>query len=220
MTIPTPRPVSLAAAWLLGAALAGCARTPQPEAVPPPPAAPANAEMPAPAAPANSQLPPPDAAPAAPEQPPPSAPPPQEPSPVPTPTSHQPTLDAMHRALPSTKMTLAVDLLYQLDDGAGAGQPATLHLAAVPAVEGQTLELSVKPTPGIELGPGALTVQKSGATNVYRRQYTVTRAAAAAAAVRVLVTMDAAAGSGFGYFTVPLEGGTSAQNRKDPAKQR
>jgi hypothetical protein len=207
------------AALLLGAALGGCGRTPQPEQMPAPPPAPANAEMPAPAAPSNPQLPPPDSAPAAPEQPPANAPPPQESSPVPTPTSHEPALDAMDRARPSAKTSIAVDLRYQVEAGA-PGQPDTLHLAAVPPVEGQTLQLSVKPTPGIELTPGTANVQKSGATNVYRRKYTMTRTMTAPSAVRVLVTMDAEAGSAFGYFTVPLEGGTSAQNGKDPVERR
>ncbi len=217
----THKSSALAAALLLGVALAGCGRAPQPEAVPPPPPAPANMEPApaAPAAPANSQAPPPDTAPAAPAQPAPAAPPPQDSSPVPTPTSSEPALDAMKLAQASAKMSVAVDLRYQIE-AATPGGPMTLHLAAIPQVEGTRFEVNVKPEDGIQLTAGALTVQKSGSGSVYRRQYALTRGTSAPAALRVLVTMDTAAGSGFGYFTVPLDGGTSAQNKQDSVKQR
>jgi hypothetical protein len=116
-------------------------------------------------------------------------------------------------------MSIAAELRYQID-AAAPGGPMTLHLAAVPQVEGSNLEVSVKAEDGIELSAGALTLQKSGSSTVYRRQYAVKRSAAAPVALHVLVTMDMPAGSGFGYFTVPLDGGTSAQNRQDSVKQR
>jgi hypothetical protein len=55
--------------------------------------------------------------------------------------------------------------------------------------------------------------------DVYRQQFAVTRAAASATQIRVLVTMEAAEGTGFGFFTIPLEGGTSTQ-KLDSVKQR
>ncbi len=207
---------ALVTALLLGAALGGCGRAPQPENVPPPPA-PANEPMPAP--PADPGAPPADGAPTAPAQPAPTAPSPQDSSPVPTPTSNEPALGGMKVARASAKMSVAVDLRYQID-AAAPGRPVTLHLAAVPRVEATRFDLKVAPESGIELAPGALTLQKSGSENVYRRQYTVTRSPTAPASVDVLVTMDSSAGSGFGYFTVPLDGGSSAQNQHDPVKQR
>jgi hypothetical protein len=214
MTTHTTSVASVAAALLLGVALTGCSRTPQPEPVPPPPPSPANAAAPAPA---NAEMPPDATAPA---QPAPDAPPPQEPSPVPKPTSNEPALEAMKPALASaSKMGVSVDLLYQLD-AAAAGEPLTLHLAAVPQIEGTSLKLSVKNVAGIGLAPGAVTMQKSGASAVYRQRYSITRGASAPAALRVLVTTDSPSGSAFGYFTVPLDGGISAQIQRDSVKQR
>jgi hypothetical protein len=54
---------------------------------------------------------------------------------------------------------------------------------------------------------------------VVRQQYAVTRSAASATEVRVLVTMDAAEGTGFGFFTIPLEGG-SPSRKMDSVKQQ
>jgi hypothetical protein len=200
-----------AAAFLLGAALAGCGRTPQPEAVPAPPPAPANAAAPA-------QAPPGDV-PAAPAQPVPDAPPPQDSSPVPKPTSTEPALETMKPAFASTsKMGVSVDLRY-LVDVAKADQPLTLHLAATPTVDGTEVVLSLQEDAGLGIAPNELSVQKTGAARVYRRTYALTRGGSAPASVRVLVRTSSAAGSAHQFFTVPLDG-TSAQNQTDSVKQR
>jgi hypothetical protein len=195
---------------LLGAALlGGCEKPPPADAPAAPEAAPAPAAVPAPDTP-----PPPDTTtpaepnPADPAQPSSDAPPPTEPSPAPKPTAaNEPALDAMRLATPSAKMTVAADLRYQFDSAPLAGQPATLHLAAVAQVPGQNLRISLKEAPGLQFAAGPADMQKVNSTSVYRQQFSITRAAAGPANLRILVTMESPAGSGFGFFTIPLEGG-------------
>jgi len=189
--------------------LAGCSE-------PPPPVEPA---PPAESAPPAEPLPPPDSAPTAPAQPAPEAPPPTEPAPAPTPTSNQPDLDSMSVATPSAKMSIAVDLRYQFDGDASPNQPVTLHLAAVPRVPGARLKVSVKQVDGLQLAAGAPSLQKVNGADVYRQQFSVTRGATSPAQLRVLVTMDLANGSAFAFFSVPLDGGNSAQ-KQESVKQR
>jgi hypothetical protein len=208
-----------AGGMLLAALLAGCAKpapAPAPEA--PMAAPPASAEPDA-VTPAES-LPPPDGAPAAPAQPAPDAPPPTEPSAAPKPTAaNEPALDSMQAAVPSAKMSVAVDLHYSFDGAVLPNQPVTLHLAAVPRVAGTNLKISVKETDGVRIAAAALDVQKATASSVYRQQLSVTRSPAAPAELRVLVTMDMPDGSAFGFFSIPFDGGTSAQKRNS-VKQR
>jgi hypothetical protein len=205
-----------AAATLLAVLLAGCAKPPAPPESPPPP------EPPAQVAPAIPDAPPPDATPPDPAPPAPAAPPPTEPSATPKPAAAvQPSLDSMSVATPSAKMSVAVDLRYSFDNAALPNQPATLHLAAVPRVPGANLKVSVKQVEGVELSAGPPNLQKSGASgaDVLRRQYSVTRGENAPSQLRILVTMDMAEGSGFGFFSIPLEPGTTAQ-KTDSVKQR
>lgn len=200
--------------------LAGCAKpAPPPEAAPaesPPPVAPATPDAPPPA----ETLPAPDGAPATPAQPTPDAPSPTEPSAVPKPTAaNEPSLESMNVATPSAKMSVSVDLRYSFDAAALPGQPVTLHLAAVPRVNGSNLRVSVKEVAGVRLASGPLNLQKSNGTDVYRQQVSVTRSIDSPTQLRVLVTMDYASGSGFGFFSVPFDGGTNAQ-KQDSVKQR
>lgn len=191
-------------AALIAALLAGCARpAPAPEAAPATPAAPAPAET----------LPAPDGAQPLPEQPAPEAPPPTEPSAVPRPTAaREPDLESMKVATPSAKMSVAVDLRYSFDSAALPGQPAILHLAAIPRAKGSNLSVSVKEVAGVRLAAGPLNLQKANGSDVYRRQFSVTRGNDSPPQLRVLVTMDFAAGSGFGFFSIPFE--------QDSVKQR
>ena len=206
-----------ASAALLAALLAACAKPAPPESPPPaePPAIP-DASPPADAMPA------PDAAPGAPVQPPPDAPPPTEPTATPKPAAaNQPKFDSMSVATPSAKMSVAAEVRYSFDSAALPGQPAILHLAVIPRVPGANLKVSVKQVDGVQLAAGPANLQKAGAngTDVYRQQYSVTRGASSPPQLRVLVTMDMASGSGFGFFSVPFEGGTTAQ-KQDSVKQR
>jgi hypothetical protein len=203
------------AAILLGAALLwGCGKPPA-DVPAAPDAAPAQDQATAPSdVPAPDAAPPPDAGtpaepnPADPAQPSPDAPPPTDPSPAPTPTSaSEPTLDSMHLATPSAKMTVAADLRYQFDSAALADQPATLHLAAVARVPGQNLRISLKEAPGLQFAAGPVGIQKVNSSSIYRQQFSITRGADGPRNLRVLVTMESPAGSGFGFFTIPLESG-------------
>jgi hypothetical protein len=208
-----------AGATLLAMLLAGCAKpAPAPEAVPPgppPPVAPAVPDAPPPA----DTMPAPDTAPAGPAQPAPDAPPPTEPSAAPKPTAaNEPSVESMRAATPGAKMSVAADLRYRFDSDVTTGQPAMLHLAAVPRAAGVNLRISVQKADGLQISPGPVRLQKSSATDVYRQQVSVTKLAAAPAVMWVLVTMETAEGSGFGYFSVPLSG-TNAQ-KEDSAKQR
>ncbi|MEJ0084335.1 MAG: hypothetical protein WDO72_01525 [Pseudomonadota bacterium] len=198
---------TLAGATLLAALLAGCGQPTAPEVLPAPPAGdPGNGT-----APAN-----PAEAPAAPAQPAPDAPPPQEPSPAPTPAANNdPDLSTMRAATASAKISVPVDLRYRFDGPVIPNQPVMLHLAAVPRTGGSNLKVSVASIDGLRLDASTPTaIQKVTAAGIYRQQIAVTAAAGAPTAIRVLVTMDMAEGSGFGFFTVPLEGGTAAQKQK------
>ena len=64
-----------------------------------------------------------------------------------------------------------------------------------------------------------LLVQKASAATPYRQQLSVTRSASGPESLRVLVTMDLAEGTAFGYFTIPLASGITAQ-KLESVKQR
>ena len=126
----------------------------------------------------------------------------------------------MQSATPSAKLSVSVDLRYQFDGAVLDNQPVMLHLAAIPRVAGTNLHVTVKQVAGLDVAAGALSVQKVNATGVYRQQFAVTRRASAPANMRVLVTMDMPEGAGFGFFSIPLDGGTNPQNKQDSVKQR
>jgi hypothetical protein len=127
----------------------------------------------------------------------------------------------MRVAQASAKLSVAVDLRYQFDAEPQPGQPVLLHLAAVPRVGGSNLRVSEKPAEGLQLAAAesSLQVQKATPRGVYRQQMSVTRAAAGPASLRVLVTMDMPEGRAFGYYSIPMTGGTTAQ-KLDSVKQR
>jgi len=205
-------------AALLALLLAGCDK-PAPETSPEPPAQ----AVPAPAGAPPAEMPPPDVTP----PPPPAddAPPPTEPSAVPKPASSgEPAVESMLAAIPSTKMSVAVDLHYSFDGPVLPNQPVNVHLAAVPRAGGAKLTVSVQEAPGLQVAAGQLNVQKTTALGVYRQQFSLTRLAAETRQLSVLVIMETAAGSGFGYFTIPLDtmatdGGTIPQ-KQESLKQR
>ena len=202
--------IRAAAGILLAMALAGCDR-------PAPQVTPSDAPAPAAAPPAET-LPAPDATPAEPAQPAPDAPPPSEPSAVPKPAATEPALESMLVAKASSKLSVAVSLRYSFDGSVAADQPVTLHLAALPRVEGTNLNVAVKEVNGVRLAEGPLNLQKAGSANVYRKQVSVTPLAGSPAELRVLVTMNVGPDLGFGYFTIPLTdaqtAGTNAQKQE------
>src|SRR5687767_11823344 len=100
-------------AVLLGLLLAGCDR-PSPQEAPAPTTPGETPVPPAESVPAPSgESPPADAAEPAPS-PPPSPPPPTEPSAVPTPTAADPALESMPVAIASAKISVPVNLRYQI----------------------------------------------------------------------------------------------------------
>lgn len=216
---------------LLALSLAACEPR-QPQEVPAPPPSPDNpAPAPTPAAPADATPAPgkdPGSSPAAPAQPAPAAPSPTEPAPAPKPTASVPTpppaIESMSVARPSAKMSVAVDLRYQFDGAVVDGQPATLHLAAIPRVAGNNFNVSVKPAPGLEISRGSLAAQKVDASGVYRQEVSVVRHATAPENLRVLVTMDMPEGTAFGFFTIPFDAGNApagnTAQKSDSVKQR
>jgi len=204
---------TLAGTTLLAALLAGCGHSATPEAVPAPP--PATTETPATTpAPTDLQQAPADPAPL------PGAAPAQEPASEPTAVANdEPKLATMSAAKASAKISVPVDLHYQFDGPVQPNQPVTLHLAAVPRVSGSRLTVSVNPVAGLRMDGTPLTVQKASADGVYRQQWSITTAESAPAELRVMVTMDMDQGKAFGFFTVPLAAGTTAQ-KQHSVKQR
>lgn len=113
----------------------------------------------------------------------------------------------MNLAEPPAKLGAPVDLRYSVEGNFNAGQPVTLHLAAVPRVAGSNLEVSIKDEAGISTSSkiGQVRVQKADASAAYRQSMSVTKQSGGPSAVRVLVTMETPEGSAHSWFTVPLE---------------
>jgi hypothetical protein len=209
---------STALALLLAASLAACNKSPKHEDVAPP--EPASVPAPSDATPAPGAESPPTETPASPAQPEATPPPPAEPSAVPKPTaSREPSVDTMLAARPSAKISVAADVLYQFDGEPLANQPVTLHLAAVPRVAGSKLRVSIKSADGLQVAAGPLEVEKASAGGVYRQNLSITRSATGPQDLRVLVTMDMGEGTAFGYFSIPMVAGTTAQ-KLDSVKER
>jgi len=198
---------------LMALALLACAKST-------PPAEPASAPAKESAGQAPDEAPdatPTDEATPAPPEPsdPSTMPPPQDPPAA----STEPDLNSMPLARPSAKISVAADVRYQIDGPIAPGQSATLHVAVVPRIAGAPMQVSLSEKAGLTIAAGPARVQKLGNRDVIRRQYAVTRAAESAREIRVLVTMDAAEGTGFGFFTIPLEGSTPSR-KLDSVKQQ
>jgi hypothetical protein len=207
-------------AMLITLLLAGCNKAPPVDAPAAPQPTPAETPAaPADAVPAPSESVPPAAAPEPAPSPPPTPPPPTEPSAVPKPTAAEPALGSMHEATPSAKLSVPVSLRYQVEGDALPGQPITVHLAAVPRVPGARLHVEVKAAAGLAIASGPLQVEKASTDAAYRQRLSVSRSASGPDHLRVLVTMDVGESNTFGFFTIPLAGGISAQ-KLDSVKQR
>lgn len=129
----------------------------------------------------------------------------------------EPELAAMNVAQPvSSKLGVPVDLRYRFDATVQPGQPVTMHLAAVPRVQGRNLAVRIKEAAGLRLSSGDLTVQKANVATSYRQQVSVTRLSSGPAEVRVLVTMDLPEGSAFSYYSVPLGAPVAAPKEAPP----
>jgi hypothetical protein len=111
----------------------------------------------------------------------------------------------MKLAEPPHKLGAPVDLRYQFDGDVKAGQPVTLHLAAVPRVAGSNLTVSIKKESGISTTAGELRVQKAGASTPYRQELSVTKLAGGPAELHVLVMMELPEGSAHSWFNIPFD---------------
>ena len=118
----------------------------------------------------------------------------------------EPLPDQMSVARPSGKISVPVDVRYQLGGTAVRDQPMALQLAIIPRVAGENLRVEF-PHSGsvtIESGGAALLQQKANAAGVYRRNLVITLRTGDQGEMRVLVSMDVEGGRYFGLFSVPV----------------
>ena len=125
----------------------------------------------------------------------------------------------MKLAVVSQKRGVPVDLHYQFDEAVKNGRPVTLHLAAVPRVEGTNLVVSIKEDPGVLAAASPLLAPKASAATAYRQNLPVTKLGNAATELRVLVTMDTPEGPAFSWFGVPLVEAPPA-DKQEPVNRR
>lgn len=119
--------------------------------------------------------------------------------------TREPELSAMKLATPeSSKLGVPVDLRYSLDGAVEPGRPVTVHLAAVPRVEGTNLNVSIKEDPGLQFAAAPFVAQKASSSTAYRQQLSVMKLATGPAELRVLITMQVGETSAFSWFGVPL----------------
>lgn len=104
----------------------------------------------------------------------------------------------------SSKLGVPVDLRYSFDGTVEPGRPVTVHLAAVPRVEGTNLNVSIKEDPALQFAAAPFVAQKASSSTAYRQQLSVMKLASGPAELRVLVTMQVGETSAFSWFGVPL----------------
>jgi hypothetical protein len=119
--------------------------------------------------------------------------------------SSPPPLEQMQLAQRSGKVSVPVDVRYQLRAAATRDQPVGLELAFVARVSGQNLKVEFPHAESvtIESGGGLIAQQKAEAKGVVRRSLIVTPRSERAD-IRVLVSMDVEGGRYFGVFTIPV----------------
>ena len=129
----------------------------------------------------------------------------------------EPALATMALASAPQKLGAPVDLRYQIEGDASAGQPVTLHLAAVPRVAGTNLTMSIKEESGISAKASRLSAQKVSAATAYRQDVSVSKLAGGPEELHVLVTIEVPEGSAHSWFTIPLQAAPAA-GKKNPIK--
>jgi hypothetical protein len=120
----------------------------------------------------------------------------------------EPAIEGMAPAQPSSKISVPVDVRYQLSDPTLQDLPITVQIAVVPRVAGENLRVEFPDSPSVSVqsGGGASVEHKVEAAGIYRRKLSITPRTATGAAMRVLVSMDAEGGRYFGIFSIPLGG--------------
>jgi hypothetical protein len=119
--------------------------------------------------------------------------------------SAPPPLEQMQLAHRSSKVSVPVDVRYQLRAAATRDQPVGLDLAFVARVPGQNLKVEFPQAEAvtIDLGSAPLMHQKAEENGVVRRSLIVTPRSEQGE-VRVIVSMDVEGGRYFGVFTIPV----------------
>jgi hypothetical protein len=118
----------------------------------------------------------------------------------------EPAIDDMAVAQAVGKISVPVDVRYQLTSTPVRDQPTTLQLALVPRVQGENLRVEFPQSESviIESGRAAFTEQKAGAGGPIRRSIIVTLRKGDVGQVRVLVSMDVQKARFFGIFSIPV----------------
>jgi hypothetical protein len=111
----------------------------------------------------------------------------------------------MKLAQRSSKVSVPVDVRYQLLAAPTRDQPVALELAFVARAVGQNLKVEFPQSQSvtIESGGVAFAEQKAQPDGVVRRSLVVTPRAAHGE-VRVVVSMDIEGGRYFGVFSIPI----------------
>jgi hypothetical protein len=119
--------------------------------------------------------------------------------------SSQPPLEQMKVARPSGKVSVPVDVRYQLRAAPTRDQPVGLDLAFVARVPGQNLQVEFPRDASVTIDSGgaAFAQQKAEAKGVVRRNLIVTPRSEAGE-VRVLVSLDVEGARYFGVFSIPI----------------
>jgi hypothetical protein len=116
-----------------------------------------------------------------------------------------PPLEQMQLAHRSSKVSVPVDVRYQLRAAATRDQPVGLELAFVARVPGQNLKVEFPRAAAVTIDSGGAPFmhRKAEANGVVRRSLIVTPRGEQGE-VRVMVSMDIEGGRYFGVFTVPV----------------
>lgn len=122
-------------------------------------------------------------------------------------TSSEPDFAQMTPAKPMGKVSVPVDVRYEIatpSGGASKSTVATVQIAFVPRVAGSALRVEFPGAPGNKANAEPLQVEKAASAAVYRRKLVVGSKAAEAGVVRALVSMDVDGGRYFGIFAIPV----------------
>jgi hypothetical protein len=119
--------------------------------------------------------------------------------------SAPPPLEQMKVARPSGKVSVPVDVRYQLRAAPTRDQPVGLDLAFVARVPGQNLQVEFPRDASVSIDSGGATFaqQKAESQAVVRRALIVTPRGERSE-VRVIVSLDVEGARYFGVFSIPI----------------
>jgi hypothetical protein len=119
--------------------------------------------------------------------------------------SSSPALEQMQLAERSSKVSVPVDVRYQLRAAPARDQPVGLDLAFVSRVPGQNLKVEFPRAQAVTIDSGGVSFgqQKALPQDVMRRSLVVTPRESHGV-VRVLVSLDVEGARYFGVFSIPI----------------